>query len=82
MVKIITTAEAQKHISLISREIEKTSFIVTSHGKGKMVVLPYFDGCNQHISDYQEDYEMAQNATTLRKRYQTSSESGTGNLKI
>lgn len=82
MSKIVTTAEVQKKIGKISKTIEIEAYIVTSHGKGKMVMLPYFDGCDEALNDYMEDFEMAQNKEKLQKKYEKSSNSGESDLTI
>lgn len=82
MAKIVTTSEVQKKIGQISKNITMESYIVTSHGKGKIVMLPYFDGCDENLAEYMEDYEMMQNKETLKKRYQKSSRSGASDLSI
>ena len=82
MTSIITTTQVQKNIGKISKSIEDEAFIVTSNGKGKIVMLPYFDGCDANVAEYIEDYEMRQNHEELQKRYQKSSESGASSLAI
>lgn len=82
MNRIITTSELQKGIGQIAKEIDEKSYIVTSHGKGKVVMLPYFDGCDQLMIDYMEDYEMAKNRVALTKRYEESAASRESDLII
>lgn len=79
---IITTSELQKKIGQISGNIEEASYIVTSHGKGKIVMLPYFDGCDELMADYLENYEMMKNREKLKKKYAESADSGESDLKI
>jgi hypothetical protein len=82
MTSIVTTTQVQKNIGKISQSIGDDAFIVTSHGKGKIVMLPYFDGCDENVSEYIEDYEMFQNHEVLQKRYKESAESGKSSLVI
>jgi len=82
MTSIITTTQVQKNIGKISQSITEEAFIVTSHGKGKIVMLPYFDGCDENVAEYIEDYEMFQNHENLQKRYKKSSKSGESSLVI
>lgn len=82
MNKIITSSELQKEIGQISKQIGDLTYIVTVHGKGRMVVLPYFEGCDQLMQDYMEDFEMMQNRDKLQKRYKESSDSGAGSLSV
>ncbi len=82
MSNIITTSELQRSIGKISQSIGEEIYIVTSHGKGKIILLPYFDGCDETITEYIEDYEMDQNKVKLQKRYQESSKSGESSLRF
>lgn len=82
MPSIITTTQVQQTIGQLSRTIAKDVYIVTNRGLGKIVMLPYFDGCDQYIADYIEDYEMAKNQSKLQKRYSQSIKSGRGKLKV
>lgn len=79
---IITTTELQKNIGTISDSIEKQSYIVTNRGKGKIILLPYFDGCDELIDDYMEYYEMLKNKKKLKKELQESHDSGESDLII
>lgn len=82
MKKIITTSELQKKIGQISQTIDTVSYIVTQHGRGKFVILPYCDGCDEMMEDYLEDCEMMQNREVLKKRFQESHDSGLSDLVI
>jgi len=82
MNRIVTTSEVQQKIGQITKSIGVETYIVTSHGKGKMVMLPYFDGCDKNMEDYMEDYEMMKNQKVLQKRYAESSDSGESSLII
>ncbi len=79
---IITTTQVQQKIGEITSSIGEKTFIVTNRGMGKIVMLPYFGGCDENITDYMEDYEVFKNKETLKKRYQKSSKSGKGSLII
>jgi PHD/YefM family antitoxin component YafN of YafNO toxin-antitoxin module len=79
---IITTTQVQQKIGKISESIEKQSYIVTNRGEGRIVMLPYYDGCDEKISEYMEDYEMAKNQKKLQERYRKSSRSGKSSLKV
>lgn len=82
MVKIISTTEAQKKLCEIASNIDTQTYIVTNKGAGRMVILPYFDGCMDRAEDYLEDYEMMVNKEKLQKRWKASSESGLSDLVI
>ncbi len=82
MNRIVTTSEVQQKIGQITKTIDTETYIVTSHGKGKMVLLPYFDGCDKNMADYIEDYEMMKNQAVLKKKYVESSASGESSLKV
>lgn len=82
MTHIITTTHVQQKIGQISAFIGEKSYIVTNRGEGKIVMLPYFDGCDEDILEYMEDYEMAKNREVLQKRYQKSAKSGKSSLVI
>lgn len=82
MTKIITTTQVQQKIGELSNNIVQTTYIVTNRGEGKIVMLPYFDGCDESVIDYMEDYEMAANKENLQARYKTSAKSGKSSLVI
>ncbi len=82
MTKIISTTQAQKKICEIASNIDSQTYIVTNKGEGRMVIIPYFDGCMDWIEDYLEDYEMMMNKDTLKKRWKESSESGSSGFII
>jgi predicted ATP-binding protein involved in virulence len=82
MNSIITTSELQKNIGQISRDIGEKFFIVTNNGKGKLIILPYFDGCDEFMTEYKENYEMYVNRKNLKKRFKESIKSGESNFKI
>lgn len=79
---IITTSQVQKKIGQITANIGKSTYIVTNRGMGKIVMLPYFDGCDEKIADYMEDYEIEMNKAKLVKELKKSSQSGESGLKI
>lgn len=82
MYKIITTTQVQQRIGEITGNIDKNSYIVTNRGEGRIVMLPYFDGCDEFISDYMEDYEMYKNKEKLEKEFKQSKKSGRSDLVI
>lgn len=82
MPNIITTTEVQQSIGTISNTIIEQSYIVTNRGKGRIVMLPYFEGCDETVSDYLEDFAMVKNAKVLKQRYQKSAKSGRSRLVI
>lgn len=82
MTKIITTTQVQQKIGELSQSIITTNYIVTNRGKGKIVMLPYFDGCDENISEYMEDFEIAKNQEKLEKKYRKSLQSGVSDLVI
>lgn len=82
MTKIVTTSHVQKKIGEISATIEETGFIVTNRGEGKIVMLPYFDGCDENIAEYIEDFEMFKNHKKLKEKYAASLKSGKSSLTV
>lgn len=82
MIKIISTTRVQQQIGMISASVDESPFIVTKHGEARIVMLPYFDGCDENIEEYLEDYEMRKNKNELIKRYKKSSRSGKSKLVI
>jgi len=82
MVTIITTTHVQQKIGEIAQNIDKTGYIVTNKGEGKVVMLPYFHGCDDWINEYIENYEMYKNKQTLEKKYEKSAKSGKSNFTI
>lgn len=82
MATIITTTQVQQKIGEITATIGEKSYIVTNRGQGKIVMLPYFDGCDEFIEDYMEDYEMYLNQEKLQKELKKSMESGPSDLVI
>lgn len=82
MATIITTSQLQKRIGEISSKIGEKSYIVTNRGEGKMIILPYYDGCDQIMNEYMEDFEMYMNKEKLQKEAEKSMESGRSDLVI
>ncbi len=82
MPSIITTSQVQQKIGEITANIGKKSYIVTNRGEGKMIILPYFDGCDKWMDDYMEDYEMYMNQDKIRKDLEESEASGISDFKI
>ena len=82
MVKIIPTTRLQQSLGAISATIGDTVYVVTNRGEGRIVMLPYFDGCDEMFADYMEDYQMAMNKEALDAKYKKSLESGESDLII
>lgn len=82
MTSIITTSQLQKQIGKISEAISTKAFIVTNNGEGRIVMLPYFDGCDDNIADYLEDYEMRKNKDKLVSEFNASIGSGKSDLSV
>ena len=82
MTSIISTKHVQQNLGEISSSIGEKCFIVTNYGRGHIVMLPYFDGCDECIAEYMEDYLMYKNKEALQKRYKKSLDSGKGGLRI
>jgi hypothetical protein len=80
--EIITNTELQKHIGAISKNIVKDAFTVTARGKPRMMLVPYFEGCNDMIDDYMEEFLLWNNRQKLQKEAQDSLDSGLSNLTI
>jgi hypothetical protein len=79
---IITTTELQKKIGQITDKIGEKYYIVTNRGKARVILLPYFDGCDALIEDYMEDYEILMNKDKLQKWLKKSADSGESDLVI
>ncbi len=82
MARIITTTQMQQKIGQIADSIETTPYIVTNRGMGKIILLPYYDGCDEIIEDYMEDYEIWKNGDKLEKKWKASLDSGDSDLVI
>lgn len=82
MTKIITTTQVQQKIGELSQSITEMNFIVTNRGEGRIVMLPYFDGCDENIAEYMEDFEIMKNKQKLKTKYAKSSKSGKSSLTI
>lgn len=82
MITIITTTHVQQKIGEITKNIDKTGYIVTNKGEGKVVMLPYFHGCDEWISEYIENYESYNSRQKLDKKYEKSIKSGKSDLII
>lgn len=82
MARIITTTQMQQKIGQISDTVDKVAYIVTNRGEAKMVILPYYDGCDEVIEDYMEDYEIWKNREKLQKEIEESLASGRSDLII
>ena len=82
MARIITTTQMQQKIGQIADSIETTPYIVTNRGMGKIILLPYYDGCDEIIEDYMEDYEIWKNGDKLQKKWEESLASGDSDIVI
>lgn len=82
MSKIINTTDLQKNIGKITKEVADNFFIVTSRGRAKAVIVPYFENNDEAIANYLEDFEMYKNKNNLQKRYQKSFDSGVSDLVV
>jgi hypothetical protein len=82
MAYIINTRQVQQNLGEISSSIGEKCFIVTNYGKGRIVMLPYFDGCDECITEYMEDYLMYKNKEALQKRYKKSLDSGKSRTRV
>ena len=82
MNKIINTTELQKRIGQISRDVDKNPYIVVNRGEAKMVLLPYFENCDEDINDYFEDFLMEMNKKNLIQQAKKSERSGLSDLRI
>ncbi len=82
MNQIVTVAELQKNTSKITKAGSTSSVIITSHGKGRNVLLPYFEGAQEFIEDYLEAYEIKKNNDFLKSEINASAKSGLSELTI
>lgn len=78
MIKIINTTELQKRASQIVKEVQAKPHIIINKGRPKMILLPYFEGCDEKIEEYWREIK----GPELKKRYQASVESGISDLSI
>ena len=82
MSKIITVTDLQKNIGKLLEFVGRSWVVVTSRGKAKVVMLPYFDDNDASIEEYLEDYEMHMCAPHLKERYADSLKSGISDLAV
>ncbi len=82
MVSIVTTKQVQQKIGEISASIGEKAYIVTNRGEGRMILLPYYDGCDEKINEYMEDFEMIKNGESLKSKYSKSAKSGRSTLTV
>ncbi len=82
MSKIINTTDLQRTISQIVQDVGNNPYIVVNRGHARMVLLPYYEECDEKIEDYFEDYLMEVNKKALKNKYAKASQSGHGRLKV
>lgn len=82
MPHIITTTQMQQKIGHVSDTVRQGAYIVTNRGEAKMVILPYYDGCDEAVEDYMEDYEILKNKEKLQKEMHESMKSGRSDFSI
>lgn len=82
MTHIITTTDVQQKIGQITASIDERAYIVTNRGHGKIVMLPYYPGCDQSIEEYLKNYEIHLNREKLQKEMEAASRSGKSSLII
>ena len=78
VIKIINTTELQQRVSQIVKDVQHKPHVVINKGKAKMILLPYFDGCDEFI----EHYWRASHGPELQKRYQQSMHSGISDVNL
>jgi hypothetical protein len=82
MTKIISATELVRNFKDYSEELSEQAIVATKNGRGNVVILPYFDGCDKKIAEYMEDYEMIMSKENLEGVYQKYLESGESDLKV
>lgn len=82
MTKIISATELVRGFSEFSKSLNEHALVATKNGRGHIVVLPYYDGCDKKIVEYMEDYEMFLNKKNLEVVYHESLKSGESDLII
>ncbi len=82
MPKIITVTDLQKNIGKLLEFVGNGWAIITSRGKARVIMLPYFDDNDFSVEQYLEDYEMYAQATQLKGRYGASLQSGRSDLSV
>lgn len=75
---IITKTALQKNIG----KIKSGSYIVVNGGKPESIILPYFEGNEEWIENYLEEYEIMKNSKNLQREMKKSLASGKSNLVI
>lgn len=75
---IITKSDLQKNIG----QLKGKAYTVVNRGKPEFVLLPYFEGADDMIENYIEDFEMYINRKNLDKELKESLESGVSDLII
>ena len=73
---IITKSHLQKNIG----SLNNGSYTVVNRGKPEIVIVPYFEGSEEWVQDYLEEYEMIQHRKKLQKELRKSKKSGRSDL--
>ena len=80
--EIISNSELQKKIGSISKNIDTEFYTVTTRGKPKMMLVPYFDEGRDLIDDYMEEFLLWKNRKMLKEEAEASLKSGLSDLEI
>jgi len=80
--EIISNSELQKKIGSISKNIDTEFYTVTTRGKPKMMLVPYFDEGRDLIDDYMEEFLLWKNHKMLKEEAEASLKSGLSDLEI
>lgn len=78
MIKIINTSTLQRNIGQVLKAVQEKPHIVINKSEAKIVLLPYFEGCEDFIADYWR----AINGHDLKRRYHESLKSSLSDLSV
>lgn len=82
MFQIITIRQLRAECSTLFEDLGKYGYIVTKRGLGKAIILPYFDGCDEFLDVYLNDYRIFKNRGELEEEFKDSFRSGPSDLII
>lgn len=75
-----TTTELQKHASEIATRKEPS--IISRRGRPEGIIVPFFSGYEDFVTDYMEAYEMNKNREKLSKELAESKKSGVSSFFV
>lgn len=75
---ILTKSQLQKNIG----KLENKAYIIVNRGTPESIIVPYFEGNEEWIEEYLENFEIAKNKENLMKKTKKSLKSGLSDLVI